>query len=178
MDGEQIVLYHFPFEQALGHPVVQQGSERHDFISGERLRRRKAETDHAFCTPDHFQPAAVHDIGGLARPGGNGANARNHQQRLTSQFGHRLIAEQTTQGPLFAVRQRTVDGEAVLMASGNPANPRHSAADCLKQLVEPEGRKRIGTGPHQHGARTGGQRRGRFPLRTRHWSASPEGAGV
>jgi hypothetical protein len=153
--GKQVVRQHVPVEQGLGHPVVQQRRKDRDLLSRERLRRNQAESDQAFNAPHDLEPATVDDIGGLARPGRDGADARDHQQRLAGKRRPRLVSQQATQRLLLAGRQFTGYGQAVLMSGHDPADPRHAGANRGEQLVELKRRQCAGTRPHQHGARYG-----------------------
>ena len=72
-----IIQYRF------GHAVVQQWQDdvARCRIQPGALRQGQIETDAALDTPQPDQPTVVRDVGGLARPGGDSANARDDPQR-------------------------------------------------------------------------------------------------
>ncbi len=143
-------------QHALGHAVVDQRPQQGQFVVREQPAVRAGETvEHAALdAADLGQAAVVGDVGGLGRPGRDGAEARYHQQHLALGGGRhvvtRAVAQQALQHPAVVMVEGKFKIHEVHVLGADGRQARHGAAGAGEQLVETERREGSGATELKH----------------------------
>ena len=138
-------------QHQLGHAVVQQSSNLLG-IAGVQL------TADVIGQPpldalDLVQAAVARDIAGLARPGRDGAEARDGEKQAAAGLLHRhtgAVLQQTGQHLLFVGGQGRADIGKMRKLGVQPGNGRYLAGQLLKQFTVAKSRKGGSAAQDQH----------------------------
>ena len=138
-------------QHQLGHAIVQQ---RGDLLGLHRAQLAgHVIGDAALDALDLRQTAVAGDITGLARPGRDGAEARNGQEQAAARLLHRhtrTVFQQTGQHPLFVVAEHTGNVGKMRELGVQSGHSRYLAGQLLEQFTVAESRKGGSAAQDQH----------------------------
>ncbi len=136
------------------HPVVQQCAQLAELYLRQRLTRLDAIFDAALDATHGGEAADVRDVGGLARPGRSGADARHDEQRRAGARGRRgvtrAVGQQLAQDAEFRGIQLARGVDEVDETRGDGGDRRLDRPQGFEDLRDAERRVGRSAGELQH----------------------------